>query len=163
MNPRDFEALLRANSARALNAIMAAAERIMRAPLKYGAAPTIENGRPHLLDTIKPGLATPDNLTAEAGSDSPIAIFREQDTAPHVIVPRDARVLKFVSQGQTIFSTRVWHPGTKGTHSRQLAAAFVEEHLPRLLEEAADAALEGRSYVPPSPAELAGGAGNRLV
>jgi hypothetical protein len=58
-------------------------------------------------------------------------LFRvvEYPTRPHIIEPRNARVLRFVIGGRVIFTTRVRHPGTKGRAAidplfQQAAAAF---------------------------------------
>lgn len=37
----------------------------------------------------------------------------EYGTRAHAIVARNARTLRFVSNGQVFFRRRVWHPGTK--------------------------------------------------
>ncbi len=43
------------------------------------------------------------------------ARYTDEGTRPHMIVPRRARVLRFVKNGRVIFTMRVFHPGTKGT------------------------------------------------
>lgn len=48
------------------------------------------------------------------GSEQPHALLHHEGTRPHVILPKKGAVLVFVSkQGQTVFSRRVNHPGTK--------------------------------------------------
>ncbi len=42
---------------------------------------------------------------------------------PHEIRARRRKALRFTSGGKVVFRTRVWHPGTKGTH-------FLTESLP---------------------------------
>jgi hypothetical protein len=39
--------------------------------------------------------------------------FLEFGTRPHVIEPKDKEALRFEVDGETIFATRVFHPGTK--------------------------------------------------
>lgn len=41
--------------------------------------------------------------------------YQEYGTRPHVITPKRARALRFVSGGQVVFARRVNHPGTKAT------------------------------------------------
>ena len=41
------------------------------------------------------------------------ALWHHEGTRPHVIRPRNARVLRFQVGGATVFATRVNHPGTR--------------------------------------------------
>lgn len=52
-------------------------------------------------------------------------VYVDRGTKPHVILPRNARVLRFEVGGDTVFARRVNHPGTKATHwiSRAVEAA----------------------------------------
>ena len=52
----------------------------------------------------------------EVGSSSPIAVYVENDTRPHVIRPKRARVLRFQVGGRVVYAKIVHHPGTKGQH-----------------------------------------------
>ena len=47
------------------------------------------------------------------GRDAPYAPFVHQGTRPHVIMPRNARALRFEVGGRTVFARRVNHPGTR--------------------------------------------------
>lgn len=47
------------------------------------------------------------------GSDSPVAIFIERGTRPHVIRARNARALRFEGAGGTVYAKSVNHPGTR--------------------------------------------------
>lgn len=47
------------------------------------------------------------------GSDLHYALMHHEGSRPHVIVPKTAKMLKFVSRGQVIVTHRVMHPGTK--------------------------------------------------
>ena len=51
--------------------------------------------------------------------------FVRKGTAPHVIVPRKGKALRFVIGGQVVFAKRVNHPGTKANpyHVRALSSA----------------------------------------
>jgi hypothetical protein len=44
------------------------------------------------------------------------APFVENDTAPHIIRPRRAQVLRFRVGGRVVYAKIVHHPGTKGQH-----------------------------------------------
>lgn len=41
------------------------------------------------------------------------ALMHHEGTRPHVILPKNAKLLKFVSKGRLVYATRVMHPGTK--------------------------------------------------
>jgi hypothetical protein len=47
------------------------------------------------------------------GSNLNYALSHHEGARPHVIVPKSAKVLKFVSRGQVIFAHKVAHPGNK--------------------------------------------------
>ena len=51
--------------------------------------------------------------------------FVRKGTAPHVIVPRKGKALRFFIGGQVVFAKRVNHPGTKANpyHVRALSSA----------------------------------------
>ena len=55
-------------------------------------------------------------------------MFEHDGTAPHIIVARRRKALRFVLNGQTVFRRRVRHPGTQGTffltRSLPLASGF---------------------------------------
>lgn len=56
----------------------------------------------------------------------PYGEMLDQGTRPHVIRPRRARVLRFVSGGRVVYTRRVNHPGTRkhrGWFSRPTSAA----------------------------------------
>ena len=56
------------------------------------------------------------------GSEKKYALVHHEGTKPHIIRPDKAKVLRFVSKGQVIYTPIVRHPGTKPNHylSRQL-------------------------------------------
>lgn len=47
------------------------------------------------------------------GSEDPIALWHHEGTVPHRIVPRNARLLRFVSGGRVVYARGVNHPGTQ--------------------------------------------------
>lgn len=53
------------------------------------------------------------SVTWEILSPTPYAKFIENGTRPHVIVPRNAKALRFVVNGQVVFAKKVNHPGTR--------------------------------------------------
>ena len=61
-------------------------------------------------------------LEAIAGTNVVYAPHIEYGTGPHVIVPKEKKVLVFKIGGVTIFTKRVNHPGTKGSSFMRFAA-----------------------------------------
>lgn len=74
-----------------------------------------EGPHPHLRDTIvKRFISTSTGPAWRVGSELSYARLHHDGTPPHVIVPRNASVLRFPTKGGTIvFARRVNHPGTK--------------------------------------------------
>lgn len=57
------------------------------------------------------------DLAVEVYADVDYAMYEEDGTKPHVIMPRHVSVLRFVGKdGNIHFSRIVHHPGTKGSH-----------------------------------------------
>lgn len=54
-------------------------------------------------------------------TDSPIGRYLHDGTEPHVIRPRNRKVLRFPANGAVVFSVRVNHPGTEGSKFLLLA------------------------------------------
>jgi hypothetical protein len=135
------------NCEHTINSVMEAANRVVKEPLRRGARQPGDM-RPHLLDTITLKRASIKILSASVSTNSPIAIFRENNVRPHVIVPRNAQVLRFIPRGggAPIFAKYVSHPGSAGTHSWRKAGEFVEENFQPLMKVAIDAALQGHTY-----------------
>jgi hypothetical protein len=50
------------------------------------------------------------------GTDLGYALWEHEGTRPHVIAPRNKKVLRFPSGGGVVFAKRVSHPGTQGSH-----------------------------------------------
>jgi len=49
----------------------------------------------------------------EVGSNLSYAYMHHEGTRPHIILPKKAKILKFMSRGQMVYAHRVMHPGTK--------------------------------------------------
>jgi hypothetical protein len=62
-------------------------------------------------------------LSAPIENVDPIASFVEDDTQPHLIEAKRARVLRFPSGPIFRYAPRVWHPGTQGQHMLRDAEA----------------------------------------
>lgn len=56
------------------------------------------------------------------GSNLHYALSHHEGTKPHVIVPKNGKMLKFVSKGRIVYAHSVNHPGTKA--NRYLADAL---------------------------------------
>lgn len=59
----------------------------------------------------------------------------EEGTRAHEIRPRAAKVLAFSVGGSKVFARRVRHPGTRGAHMFQRAAAQLRTEAPRVVLE----------------------------
>lgn len=58
-----------------------------------------------------------DELVVQVGNFAEHAGYIEHGTAPHVIRPRRARMLRFEARsGETVFAFKVNHPGTRAYH-----------------------------------------------
>lgn len=156
-----FESILARNLASQLNAVISAADQIVKGPLVARDAQS-GDGRPHLPDSIVKTYATPDHLEVSVVTNSAAAGFYEEDAGPRVIVPVNARALRFESQGQVVFAARVVQPARQGTHAWKQAAEFVGETLPGLVLKALETSLKGLNQQAPSAAELAGARVNRI-
>lgn len=53
------------------------------------------------------------SVSGHVGSNDRVARYLEYGTRPHVIRPRNARALRFVSGGRVVFARAVNHPGTR--------------------------------------------------
>jgi hypothetical protein len=56
------------------------------------------------------------SFVSAGGRAAPYGLFVEAGTRAHPIVARNARVLRFVQNGEVRYARRVQHPGTKPTH-----------------------------------------------
>lgn len=74
------------------------------------------------------------NLMDETASGAKILSYMEFGTKPHVIVPKNARALRFFLENKAIFSKRVNHPGTRPY--RMLASG--ERYILNSLQDLAD-------------------------
>lgn len=100
-----------ASRAAQAQAELAAFEVRARTPVSAGGT-----GHRHLRDTVYAVRESGWFLTWAVEIRGPHAPFVEEDTAPHLIRPRRAKVLRFVSGGRVIFARQVRHPGTRGRH-----------------------------------------------
>lgn len=50
---------------------------------------------------------------AMVGSNHRIALMHHNGTAPHVILPKRARMLRFSVRGRVVYARKVLHPGTR--------------------------------------------------
>jgi hypothetical protein len=73
--------------------------------------------------------ASHQDIEGRVGSNDPAVLFEEEGTRPHIIRPRNGRVLKFPGtgsfSGKTIFTAIVHHPGTRGKHALRNALRSV--------------------------------------
>ena len=67
------------------------------------------------------------------------AHFPARGTRPHVILPRRARALRFVVDGEVVFARRVFHPGVKPNpydfRTRDAVAPFIQIMAEKIVEE----------------------------
>ncbi len=56
---------------------------------------------------------SPTGQFIKIGSKKKYALAHHEGTRPHMIYPRRANALRFVSRGQVVFTYAVKHPGTK--------------------------------------------------
>jgi phage gpG-like protein len=47
------------------------------------------------------------------GANLPYALMHHQGTKPHVITPKNGKILHFRAGGRSVYTTMVFHPGTK--------------------------------------------------
>lgn len=108
-------------------------------PGSVGAGPNFGR-RGHLRDSYVSRML--EGCEALVGSPLPQALFVEEGTVPHDIVPKTAKALRFYSvriagaQGKppatALFFKRVHHPGTKAQHILvKSVAEAIEMNLPR--------------------------------
>jgi len=89
----------------------------------------------HLKNTIGVDFDA-DLLGFEAGPTASYGAHVEYGTKPHVIRPRNARALHWVTpEGDEVFVTRVHHPGTAPQPYMRPAFEQAVEPLPKLLDQ----------------------------
>jgi len=57
-------------------------------------------------------VATPAEVVGVLESAAETSIFLNDGTRPHEILPRNAKALRFETEGKVVFATRAQHPGT---------------------------------------------------
>lgn len=60
------------------------------------------------------------------GSANRIAYLHHKGTRPHAIVPKRAKVLRFVQNGRVRYARRVYHPGTRPNK-------YLTDNLPKVI------------------------------
>jgi hypothetical protein len=76
------------------------------------------------------------DMAARVAATAPFAAFVENGTRPHVILPRRAKVLRFIQNGAVRFSRGVFHPGTEPRPFMAQARDRAEPLFERMLNEA---------------------------
>jgi hypothetical protein len=65
------------------------------------------------LQALRAAAALLARTDCRVGSPSPVALWQNRGTPPHLIRARNARALRFVTSGGTRFARSVRHPGTR--------------------------------------------------
>jgi len=73
-------------------------------------------------------------LEGEVTVGASYGVFVASGTRPHLIRPVRARALRFVVDGEVVFSTLVHHPGTKPNPFVQRAADCVQAMMPEIFD-----------------------------
>lgn len=135
-----FGKLLLRNAVAAMNDLGEAARTRIRVGIP-------RHGGDSLYNSIKLDRASLTNgAVFNVHTESPIAVFRELDTKPHVIVPANKKALRFTVGRTTVFATKVNHPGTRGLHNWQYTNQQVRLRLPWAIQAAVDATLNLQPY-----------------
>lgn len=79
---------------------------------------------------------TAEGLILKVTTDNEIFGYVDQGTEPHEILPVNSPVLVFNIDGETIFTTRVFHPGYAGSHISEEIAALWEDRWLEAVENA---------------------------
>lgn len=77
------------------------------------------------------------SASAQVSADGGHAHFVENGTRPHPIEAKNARVLRFVMNGEVVFRQRVYHPGTEPRPFMKEAQRQTTPLFSRLIIEAA--------------------------
>jgi hypothetical protein len=94
-----------------------------------------------LSESIEAQASEDDPLVVELIAGKPYARFMEYGERPHDIVPVSAKVLAFKVNGQTVFATKVHHPGIPEGKFSFLRPA-IEEGMPKVAQDIATAIIE---------------------
>lgn len=73
--------------------------------------------------------------TIRIGSRSPIAVYLNNGTRPHIIRPLGKKALRFYVGGKAVFAKLVHHPGTKGQRMLQRALENKKDFIIALLKQ----------------------------
>jgi hypothetical protein len=135
-----FASQLKHNLTLALNDVGKSVHGRVRQPIKR------HPGEESLYNSIRLDRATVNDQQVRIHTSSPIAVFRELDTKPHLILPRNKPMLAFNRRGRLIYAKRVKHPGTRGTHSWQHGSTAMRARLHWAYKYAAEGALTLKIY-----------------
>jgi hypothetical protein len=106
----------------------------------------IPDGTSGILKATKFELATIGKLEFSIRNAHTLFGYVEEKTKPHVITPKNKKALVFAGKGGMVFARRVNHPGTPGKHSFRQGWEFVRAVFKPSVQQAIDAAFEGRAY-----------------
>jgi len=73
---------------------------------------------------------------------APYSTILEEGSRPHIIVPVQARALRFEIGGEIIFAKRVMHPGTIGQGIIAMSIRQFYHEIPEAVEEGATESVE---------------------
>ena len=131
---RDLNAALRNGAVTALRSALSAAEADAKSTTLY------RDQTGTLRQNTKTDTGQIADLKGSLVADTKYAAFVENGTPPHRIEPRNASVLRFVSNGQVMFARGVNHPGTAErpfmTHARGVGEQTLEYGLEYFVDEA---------------------------
>lgn len=77
------------------------------------------------------------------GTDDEVWNWLDQGTRPHVIRPRRARRLRFVTSGRVVWARQVNHPGTKPRAWSKMIKHKYQREMPHRMNEAIGSAIGG--------------------
>jgi len=138
MRPSAFTHLVNRNVSTAENDTMRPARDIVKKPIPDGASGIVK--------ATSFERATIGKLETSVKNAHPLMPYIEEDTKPHVIEAKNKKSLAFKVKGQLIFAKKVNHPGTKGKYSFLHAWEFFQATFQPSVQDAVDAAFEGRGY-----------------
>lgn len=106
------------------------------------ATTTFKDRTGRLRNSVRTGHPSKWTTFVKVGGDrAPYAQFIENGSKAHEIVARNARVLRYVQNGQVFFRRRVWHPGTRPTRFMQSARDATEDLALKYLEPGLNSVL----------------------
>jgi hypothetical protein len=135
---------LNSNIRDALNDVGMSVRKRVRDPIRR------HPGADSLYNQIELVRATATSHEVSVETSSPKAVYRELDMPAHMIYARPKTggraVLAFTKRGKLIFTPRVKHPGSRGTHSWQHGSTAMRMRLNWAIPAALDAAIQLQKY-----------------